>query len=163
MQMLGCSGASCYGHLLPIKVAGRARSVSMHVLTLPPAQPMQGVQSKCAHKLASMSRLIDANGRWYLLPPLARQFMIVLCCLLLGACAYEDVSTQLTRCRCSQQGEDSFVEIAPRFQTNWLQLWFLNPMVGHPDHASTLTNENQPAAMVNVGRIYKPRWDDTVI
>ena len=61
-----------------------------------------------------------------------------------------------------QQGEDSFVEIAPRFQTNWLQLWFLNPMVGHPDHARTASNQVAPAAMINVGRIYKPRWDDTV-
>ena len=35
-------------------------------------------------------------------------------------------------------------------------------MVGHPEHASALSNDVQPATMVNVGRIYKPRWDDTV-
>lgn len=54
------------------------------------------------------------------------------------------------------------MEIAPRFQTNWLQLWFLNPMVGHPDHARSLSNQVHAATTVNVGRIYKPRWDDTM-
>ena len=54
------------------------------------------------------------------------------------------------------------MEIAPRFQTNWLQLWFLNPMVQHPDHAHSHSNQVQEAETVDIGRIYTPRWDDTV-
>jgi len=80
----------------------------------------------------------------------------------LEVCSQTCFHVTVDRCKWALQGEDSFVEIAPRFQTNWLQLWFLNPMVGHPDHASALSNDVQPATMVNVGRIYKPRWDDTM-
>ncbi len=61
------------------------------------------------------------------------------------------------RCRWSLLPQDSFVEIAPRFQTNWLQLWYLNPAVGHPDFA--LRSAMQA---VNIGRVYAARWDDTV-
>jgi len=46
---------------------------------------------------------------------------------------------QVARCRWALQGQDALVEIAPRFQTNWLQLWYLNPFMAHPDHASVLT------------------------
>lgn len=68
------------------------------------------------------------------------------------------------RCKWALQGEDSFIEIAPRFQTNWLQLWFLNPEIGHPDHTSSKTYEQQATGLVevNIGRLYKPRWDDTM-
>jgi len=77
-------------------------------------------------------------------------------------CSQTCFSVVVDRCKWALQGEDSFVEIAPRFQTNWLQLWFLNPMVGHPDHARSLSNQVHAATTVNVGRIYKPRWDDTM-
>jgi len=63
----------------------------------------------------------------------------------------------VARCRWSLVAEDSFVEIAPRFQTNWLQLWYLNPGVGHPDFALRSAME-----AINIGRVYTARWDDTV-
>jgi len=63
------------------------------------------------------------------------------------------------RCKWSLLNEDSFVEIAPRFQTSWVQLWYLNPGIGHPDYA--LTVESGVDKELNVGRLYTPRWDDT--
>jgi len=104
-------------------------------------------------------------------------------CLSLGVCpaavgshATEECQEQcyhvaVARCKWSLQDEDALVEIAPRFQTNWLQLWYLNPFMAHPDHASTLSaaalgagvqaQPGQPLE-INVGRIYHPLWDDTL-
>ena len=81
-------------------------------------------------------------------------------------CSQTCFMVEVDRCKWALQKEDSFVEIAPRFQTNWLQLWFLNPMIGHPDHASLLSYNDDAEAndddVVNIGRIYVPRWDDTM-
>ena len=81
----------------------------------------------------------------------------------------------MARCKWALQGEDSLIEIAPRFQTNWLQLWYLNPFMGHPDHAAELTAAGVAAGQgqqthgnegeqleINVGRVYTPLWDDTL-
>jgi hypothetical protein len=50
----------------------------------------------------------------------------------------------VARCKWALQGEDSLVEIAPRYQTNWLQLWYLNPFMGHPDHAYEAAGQAAP-------------------
>ena len=87
-------------------------------------------------------------------------------------CTQQCYKVRVVRCRWAMQGEDSLIEIAPRFQTNWLQLWYLNPFMAHPDHASELTPAGaQEAAVmqageqleINIGRIYTPAWDDTVL
>ena len=91
------------------------------------------------------------------------------------ACSKKCYRVKVARCKWALQGEDSLIEIAPRFQTNWLQLWYLNPFMGHPDHASELTAAGVAAGQgqqthgnegeqleINVGRVYAPLWDDTL-
>ena len=50
---------------------------------------------------------------------------------------------RVARCKWALQAEDSLIEIAPRFQTNWLPLWYFNPFMAHPDHAASLTGKEQ--------------------
>ena len=91
------------------------------------------------------------------------------------ACSKKCYRVKVARCKWALQGEDSLIEIAPRFQTNWLQLWYLNPFMGHPDHAAELTAAGVAAGQgqlthgnegeqleINVGRVYTPLWDDTL-
>jgi len=86
-------------------------------------------------------------------------------------CTQQCYQIRVARCKWALQEEDSLVEIAPRFQTNWLQLWYLNPFMAHPDHASSLTGSAAGAGVmavpgepleINVGRLYHPMWDDTL-
>jgi len=72
-------------------------------------------------------------------------------------CSQTCFKVTVPRCTWSLQNEDSFVEIAPRFQTNWLQLWYLNPGIGHPDFSLSILQRS-----INVGRVYLARWDDTM-
>jgi len=73
------------------------------------------------------------------------------------SCVTSCFKVHVPRCRWWLQPEDSFIEIAPRFQTNWLQLWYLNPGIRHPDFDLT-AHQNE----ITIGRLYKPQWDDTV-
>jgi len=72
-------------------------------------------------------------------------------------CSTSCIKVHVPRCSWYLQNEDSFIEIAPRFHTNWLQLWYLNPGVGHPDFSLSVQQES-----INVGRVYLARWDDTM-
>jgi len=79
-------------------------------------------------------------------------------------CRKSDVSTlcvtmNVQKCLWEVQVEDSLVEIAPRFGTNWLQLWYLNPEMPHPDY--DLTYGKQGTA-VHVGHKYTVEWHDTL-
>ncbi|KAJ1484238.1 hypothetical protein T484DRAFT_2520639 [Baffinella frigidus] len=75
-------------------------------------------------------------------------------------CTLSCFMVKVARCKWSLLNEDSLIEIAPRFQTNWVQLWYLNPAVGHPDYA--LTMEEGVHKELNVGRLYTPMWDDSM-
>jgi len=68
---------------------------------------------------------------------------------------------QVQRCKWALQAEDSFIEIAPRFQTNWLQLWYLNPPFQHPDY-SGITTQAGSVKVINIGRVYKVQMGDTI-
>jgi len=77
-------------------------------------------------------------------------------------CNTSCVSLSVQKCKWAVQMDDTFVEIAPRFQTNWLQLWYLNPLYGHPDQMSINALPSLTNAVINVGQVYRPRWDDTL-
>uniref|UniRef100_A0A6U4NQ56 Uncharacterized protein n=2 Tax=Hemiselmis andersenii TaxID=464988 RepID=A0A6U4NQ56_HEMAN len=70
-------------------------------------------------------------------------------------------AVRVERCKWQVQNEDSFTTVAPRFQTSWLQLWYANPMIRHPDF-SLQALPSVGGDLINVGRVYKARWDDTV-
>lgn len=63
------------------------------------------------------------------------------------------VGMTVAKCQWALQEEDSLVEIAPRFGTNWLQLFMLNPEMMHPDSAPKHST-------INVGHSYTMEWHD---
>lgn len=65
------------------------------------------------------------------------------------------------RCKWKVQSEESFISIASKFQTSWLQLWFSNPLLKHPDFPLDPSSSDS-AGVINVGRTFKTRPDDTV-
>jgi len=78
-----------------------------------------------------------------------------------GAC----VKINVAKCQWQVQKEDSLVEIAPRFNTNWLQLWHLNVLTPehspHFDHPEGLGYTFQ-GHTIYVGHIYTVEYYDTV-
>ena len=53
------------------------------------------------------------------------------------------------RCVWYVQDEDSLIQIAARFSTNWLQVWHFNPMLLHPDDSLI------PQSLLNIGHLYQ--------
>eukprot|EP00292_Cryptomonas_paramecium_P002047 CAMPEP_0113684128 /NCGR_PEP_ID=MMETSP0038_2-20120614/13784_1 /TAXON_ID=2898 /ORGANISM="Cryptomonas paramecium" /LENGTH=1026 /DNA_ID=CAMNT_0000603749 /DNA_START=237 /DNA_END=3319 /DNA_ORIENTATION=+ /assembly_acc=CAM_ASM_000170 len=66
------------------------------------------------------------------------------------------VLVTVDRCRWVVQSEDSLIQIAARFSTNWLQVWHLNPTLLHPDDALV------PDTLVNVGHLYQVEPNDAL-
>jgi len=67
---------------------------------------------------------------------------------------------RVERCKWKVQSEESFISIAPKFQTSWLQLWYSNPLLKHPDFPFDASSSDA-SGVINVGRTFKTRPDDT--
>jgi len=83
---------------------------------------------------------------------------------LAGDCAQADetvhcVLVSVQRCVWGVQVEDTLQDIASRFDTNWLQLWHLNPSMPHPDFHLTEEHQGFP---INVGHLYTAEYGDTL-
>jgi len=81
-----------------------------------------------------------------------------------GSCRFSDATTvcipfRVKKCEWAVQREDSLVEIAPRFHTNWLQLFMLNPALPSPEHHLNMDAQMKP---INVGHMYTVEWHDTL-
>jgi hypothetical protein len=70
--------------------------------------------------------------------------------------AYHCIHLTVQKCVWAVNHEDSLVEIAARYNTNWLQLWHLNPTITHPDRPSS------PDTLLNVGHLYTVEFSDTM-
>jgi hypothetical protein len=55
----------------------------------------------------------------------------------------------VARCMWYVQSEDSLIQIAARFSTNWLQVWHFNPTLLHPDDSL------EPQSLINIGHLYE--------
>jgi len=60
------------------------------------------------------------------------------------------------RCVWYVQDEDSLIQIAARFSTNWLQVWHFNPMLLHPDDSLI------PQSLLNIGHLYQVEPNDAL-
>lgn len=61
------------------------------------------------------------------------------------------VHIRVERCKWFVQSEDSLIQIAARFATNWLQIWHFNPEILHPDSALP------PSKEIWIGHLYEVR------
>ncbi len=59
------------------------------------------------------------------------------------------LSVTVARCTWYVQSEDSLIQIAARFSTNWLQVWHFNPTLLHPDDSLV------PQSLLNIGHLYQ--------
>ncbi|KAJ1496231.1 hypothetical protein T484DRAFT_1874597, partial [Baffinella frigidus] len=59
------------------------------------------------------------------------------------------VKISVERCVWHVQTEDTLIQVAARFATNWLQIWHLNPQILHPDTALP------PNMEINIGHLYE--------
>ncbi|EKX45005.1 hypothetical protein GUITHDRAFT_152823 [Guillardia theta CCMP2712] len=62
----------------------------------------------------------------------------------------------VARCKWYVQSEDSLVQVAARFATNWLQVWHFNPDLLNPDIGLP------PAKEINIGHLYQIEPHDSV-
>ena len=60
------------------------------------------------------------------------------------------------RCKWYVQTEDTLIQIAARFATNWLQIWHFNPTILHPD------SELPPGDVINIGHLYEVEPNDAL-
>mmetsp|Transcript_70221 Transcript_70221/g.146342 ORF Transcript_70221/g.146342 Transcript_70221/m.146342 type:complete len:903 (-) Transcript_70221:2273-4981(-) len=66
------------------------------------------------------------------------------------------VSIKVERCMWHVQSEDTLIQIAARFGTNWLQIWHFNPEILHPD--SSLP----PNQAIHIGHLYEVEPNDAL-
>mmetsp|Transcript_26208 Transcript_26208/g.64711 ORF Transcript_26208/g.64711 Transcript_26208/m.64711 type:complete len:915 (-) Transcript_26208:860-3604(-) len=66
------------------------------------------------------------------------------------------IMVHVERCKWWVQTEDTLVQVAARFQTNWLQVWHLNPTILHPD------NSLPPGQVINTGHMYQVEPSDSL-
>jgi len=66
------------------------------------------------------------------------------------------VSVSVDRCKWWVQTEDTLVQVAARFGTNWLQVWHFNPTILHPDNALP------PGLVINTGHLYVAEPSDAL-
>lgn len=59
------------------------------------------------------------------------------------------LTVTVARCVWYVQNEDSLIQIAARFATNWLQVWHFNPTLLHPDDSLV------PQTLINIGHLYQ--------
>jgi hypothetical protein len=59
------------------------------------------------------------------------------------------VNIRVERCQWYVQREDTLIQVAARFATNWLQIWHFNPEILHPD------SELEPGSLINIGHLYE--------
>jgi len=76
-------------------------------------------------------------------------------------CSEHCVQVVVDKCIWYLNEEDSFEEIAKKFRTDWLLLWHLNPMTANSAFPAMQRLHDAVTATTNIGRLYKPRWDDT--
>jgi hypothetical protein len=62
----------------------------------------------------------------------------------------------VARCTWFVQSEDSLIQIAARFSTNWLQVWHFNPTLLHPDDSLV------PQSLLNIGHLYQVEPNDAL-
>jgi len=60
------------------------------------------------------------------------------------------------RCKWFVQTEDTLVQVAARFDTNWLQVWHFNPTILHPDNALP------PGLVIHTGHLYDIEPSDSL-
>jgi len=66
------------------------------------------------------------------------------------------VDVHCVRCKYALKNHETLREVAHLFDTNWLQLYSLNPSISHPDFDLT------PGGLINVGHIYRVALGDDV-
>ena len=66
------------------------------------------------------------------------------------------VNIFVERCKWHVQTEDTLIQIAARFATNWLQIWHFNPTILHPD------SELPPGDLINIGHLYEVEPNDAL-
>jgi len=66
------------------------------------------------------------------------------------------VRIAVERCKWWVQTEDTLVQVAARFATNWLQVWHFNPTILHPDNALP------PGLIINTGHLYNVEPSDAL-
>jgi len=66
------------------------------------------------------------------------------------------VHIMVERCKWHVQTEDTLIQIAARFATNWLQIWHFNPEILHPDSALPPSNE------IWIGHLYEVEPNDVL-
>jgi len=71
------------------------------------------------------------------------------------------VHISVARCKWYVQAEDSIVQVAARFATNWLQIWHFNPTLLNPDLLNSDTG--LPSSReINIGHLYQIEPHDSV-
>jgi len=66
------------------------------------------------------------------------------------------VNIFVERCQWYVQTEDTLIQVAARFATNWLQIWHFNPTIMHPDSALP------PKSVINIGHLYEVEPNDAM-
>ena len=66
------------------------------------------------------------------------------------------VTISVDRCVWHVQTEDTLIQVAARFATNWLQIWHFNPQILHPDSALP------PNTEINIGHLYEVEPNDAM-
>jgi len=66
------------------------------------------------------------------------------------------VDIRVERCKWFVQTEDTLIQIAARFASNWLQIWHFNPEILHPDSALPPSNE------IWIGHLYEIEPNDVL-
>jgi len=66
------------------------------------------------------------------------------------------VNIFVERCQWYVQTEDTLIQVAARFATNWLQVWHFNPTLLHPDSALP------PESLINIGHLYEVEPNDAM-
>lgn len=66
------------------------------------------------------------------------------------------VNIMVERCQWYVQTEDTLIQVAARFATNWLQIWHFNPTIMHPDSALP------PETLINIGHLYEVEPNDAM-
>ena len=66
------------------------------------------------------------------------------------------VVISVERCKWFVQTEDTLVQVAARFDTNWLQVWHFNPTILHPDNALP------PGLVIHTGHLYNIEPSDSL-
>jgi len=66
------------------------------------------------------------------------------------------VNIHVERCQWYVQTEDTLIQVAARFATNWLQIWHFNPTIMHPDSALP------PKTLINIGHLYEVEPNDAM-